>query len=255
MPDQPKEILQRTEAFEQLTEQELAPVLEFTKLQEFSAGRRLFKDGEPAANLWVLSDGSIDLRFELPGGRETSDEQTISTLSENQIFGWSSMIPPYKYKLSAYCISKQCRVLVIDAGQLMNSFSANPDIGYRVLSGMIRVVGKRFQQLQGSAGQAAFAGAKVTVHMGTCGIAAGAREVMKALSEELARSTRQNIEVTTGGCLGFCRSEPNVTVHIENEEPVIYQHMDEKNMRRVFSEHVINGRVQTDLVLEKGEAC
>ena len=255
MPNQQKEILQQTEAFEQLTREELAPILEFSKLQDFTEGRRLFKDGEPAGNLWVLSEGMIDLRFELPGGRETSDEQTISTLSESQIFGWSSMIPPYKYKLSAYCISRQCRVLAIDAGQLMEYFRAHPDIGYRVLSGMIRVVGKRFRQLQESAGQRGFVGTKVTVHMGTCGISAGAREVMKALSEEVAGSNRQNIQVATGGCLGFCRSEPNVTVHVADEEPVIYQHMDEEKMRRVFTEHVINGRVQTDLVLEKGASC
>ncbi|MFP3980486.1 MAG: cyclic nucleotide-binding domain-containing protein [Desulfobacterales bacterium] len=255
MPEQPKEILQQTEAFQQLTGQELAPIEEFSELRSFTRGHRLFQDGGSAASLWVLSEGTVDLRFELPGGRETSDEQTISTLGENQIFGWSSMIPPYKYKLSAYCISNQCRLLVIDAGKLMEYFRAHPDIGYRVTSGMIRVVGKRFQQLQASAGQAAFAGARVTVHMGTCGIAAGAREVMKALSEEVAGSIRQNVQVTTGGCLGFCRSEPNVTVHLQDQEPVIYQHMDEKKMRRVFAEHVIGGRVQDDLVLHGGQSC
>lgn len=250
MAEQHIEILRHTEAFESLNEKELAPIAELSSIHEFSNGQHLFKDGQSAESLWVISEGMIDLRFELPA-RKTSDEQTLFTQAENRIIGWSSLIPPYKYKLSAYCVSRKCRVMAVDAGQLMEYFRQNPGIGYRVLSGMIRVVGKRFQQLQASAGQAAFSGVRVIVHMGTCGIAAGARDVMKALSEEMARTTRQNLEVTTGGCLGKCRTEPNVTVHVDGQGPVTYQYMNDEKMRRVFAEHVIGGRVQNDLVLEE----
>jgi NADP-reducing hydrogenase subunit HndB len=55
---------------------------------------------------------------------------------------------------------------------------------------------------------------KITVHMGTCGIAAGAKEVMEALVEELAASGRKDIRVVGSGCMGMCSSEPNVTVEI-----------------------------------------
>jgi len=64
-------------------------------VHEFTNGQRLFKDGNPAKSLWVIAEGMVDLRFELPA-RKTSDERTISTLAENQILGWSSLIPPYK---------------------------------------------------------------------------------------------------------------------------------------------------------------
>ena len=59
---------------------------------------------------------------------------------------------------------------------------------------------------------------KITVHMGTCGIAAGAREVMDALTEELAASGRKDIRVVTSGCMGMCSSEPNVTVEMLGEK-------------------------------------
>ncbi|MBW1682673.1 MAG: (2Fe-2S) ferredoxin domain-containing protein, partial [Deltaproteobacteria bacterium] len=52
---------------------------------------------------------------------------------------------------------------------------------------------------------------KITVHMGTCGIAAGAREVMDALMEEMAETERDDIQVVSSGCMGMCSSEPNVT--------------------------------------------
>jgi NADP-reducing hydrogenase subunit HndB len=92
---------------------------------------------------------------------------------------------------------------------------------------------------------------KITVHMGTCGIAAGAREVMDVLLEELTETDRQDIRVVTSGCMGMCSSEPNVTVEISGQDPVIYQHMDKNKMRQVFRRHVLLGEVQTDFALAR----
>jgi NADP-reducing hydrogenase subunit HndB len=92
---------------------------------------------------------------------------------------------------------------------------------------------------------------KVTVHMGTCGIAAGAREVMNALMEEMAEADRQDIRVVASGCMGMCSSEPNVTVEVEDAEPIVYQGMDANRMRQVFRRHVLMGEVQTDFALAK----
>jgi len=92
---------------------------------------------------------------------------------------------------------------------------------------------------------------KITVHMGTCGIAAGAREVMDALLEEMAEADRQDIRVVTSGCMGMCSSEPNVTVEARDQDPVVYQHMDRNKMRQVFKRHVLLGEVQTDFALAR----
>jgi NADP-reducing hydrogenase subunit HndB len=92
---------------------------------------------------------------------------------------------------------------------------------------------------------------KITVHMATCGIAAGAREVMGALMEEMAQTDRQDIRVVNSGCMGMCSSEPNVTVEFEGQEPIVYQLMDANKMRQVFKRHVIMGEAQTDFSLGK----
>ena len=92
---------------------------------------------------------------------------------------------------------------------------------------------------------------KITVHMGTCGIAAGAREVMAALMEEMAQTDREDIRVVNSGCMGMCSSEPNVTVEVEGAEPIVYQHMDSNKMRQVFKRHVLLGEVQSDFALAK----
>ncbi len=92
---------------------------------------------------------------------------------------------------------------------------------------------------------------KITVHMGTCGIAAGAREVMNALMQEMAEADRQDIRVVTSGCMGMCSSEPNVTLEVLDSEPIVYQHMDANRMRQVFRRHALLGEVQTDFALAK----
>ncbi len=94
--------------------------------------------------------------------------------------------------------------------------------------------------------------AKLTVHMGTCGIAAGARQVMNTLLEEKAEAKRGDIKIVAAGCLGMCSSEPNLTVEIIGEEPIVYKDMDQNRTRQVFRRHVLKGEVQTDFALGKG---
>jgi len=93
--------------------------------------------------------------------------------------------------------------------------------------------------------------AKIMVHMGTCGIAAGAREVMSVLMEELANSDRDDIRVVNSGCMGMCSSEPNVTVEIEGAMPIVYQLINPNKMRQIFKRHVLQGEIQTDFALAK----
>ncbi|MCF8026152.1 MAG: (2Fe-2S) ferredoxin domain-containing protein [Desulfobacteraceae bacterium] len=98
--------------------------------------------------------------------------------------------------------------------------------------------------------------ARITVHMGDCGIKAGGREVMKVLLEEIGKSGRDDIRVFAGDCLGVCETEPNVTVEIEGRQPVVYQKMDQDKVRRIFDRHVLGGDVQKEDTVEvpAGEA-
>ncbi|MDY0222172.1 MAG: (2Fe-2S) ferredoxin domain-containing protein [Desulfobacterium sp.] len=93
---------------------------------------------------------------------------------------------------------------------------------------------------------------KITVHMGTCGIAAGARSVMDTLLEEKAESGKTDIRIVAAGCLGMCSSEPNITVEILGQEPIVYKNMDSNKTRQVFRRHILKGEVQTDFALAKG---
>ncbi len=73
-----------------------------------------------------------------------------------------------------------------------------------------------------------------TVHMGTCGIASGAREVVNAMAEEVEASGRTDIRLTTSGCIGACEHEPVMTVETLGAQPVLYGHLDAAKAREVF---------------------
>jgi NADP-reducing hydrogenase subunit HndB len=94
--------------------------------------------------------------------------------------------------------------------------------------------------------------ARVTVHMGTCGIAAGARDIMDALLGEIGKAKIQDVIVTTSGCAGLCNAEPMMTVEIKNQPPVKYGHLTPDKLRKIFVQHILGGQMVVDLVLAVG---
>jgi NADP-reducing hydrogenase subunit HndB len=93
---------------------------------------------------------------------------------------------------------------------------------------------------------------KVTVHMGTCGIASGAKEVMDSLMSEIEESGKTDVMVTTSGCMGLCSREPLVTVEIVGQEPIKYEYVNQNKMRQIFKRHILEGEIQTPFVLARG---
>ena len=244
------DFMKKVKIFSGLNEDQLSYIIDCCRQEEYQYGERLFNEGDDAIHMWVVMEGQIDLRFDLPG-RPTSEENTISSISAYNTFGWPSFVPPNKYGLSAFCATGSCKVIKVVRECLLNLFEEDAHIGYRIMSNLAKVVGERFDNLQDSALPAPIAKIKIIVLMATCGIVAGAREVMSALLDEMGRTGQQNIEIASSGCIGMCSSEPNVTVEIQGEEPVIYQKMNADKIRQVFNSHVLKGKILTDFVIAK----
>lgn len=90
---------------------------------------------------------------------------------------------------------------------------------------------------------------RVVVGMATCGIAAGARPVLGAFVDEIAKRSLNNITVTQTGCIGICKYEPVVEVHIPGQEKVTYVKMTAEKAVRVVAEHLVNNQVVTELTI------
>ena len=94
--------------------------------------------------------------------------------------------------------------------------------------------------------------AKVTVHMGTCGIAAGARTVMNALMEEIEKKDMKDVILTISSCAGFCSREPMVTVELRDEPPVKYVDLTPEKAREILEKHVLGGVIVKEYALSIG---
>ena len=82
---------------------------------------------------------------------------------------------------------------------------------------------------------------RVVVGMATCGIAAGARPVLTAFIDEVARRELHNVTVSQTGCIGICQYEPVVEIFAPGKEKVTYVNMTADKVGRVISEHVMGG--------------
>ncbi|TYB80844.1 MAG: (2Fe-2S) ferredoxin domain-containing protein [Kosmotoga sp.] len=94
---------------------------------------------------------------------------------------------------------------------------------------------------------------KIIVAMGTCGIAAGAKDTLSAIVNYLDEKNIEDISVVQSGCFGLCDVEPTIEVNLEGEEPIIYGHVTPSQVKRIIDKHIIGGNVVSDLVVKRGE--
>ena len=93
---------------------------------------------------------------------------------------------------------------------------------------------------------------RIVVGMATCGIAAGARPVLNAFVEEVAKRNIQHVVVSQTGCIGMCKYEPIVEVFVPGQDKVTYVHMTPEKAVRVIAEHIVNNQpVKEFTVAEK----
>lgn len=90
---------------------------------------------------------------------------------------------------------------------------------------------------------------RIVVGMATCGIAAGAREVLSALTDEVGKRNLDNVSITQTGCIGICQYEPVIEVYAPGKEKVTYVKMTADKAVKVISDHIVNGNVVTEYTI------
>lgn len=90
---------------------------------------------------------------------------------------------------------------------------------------------------------------RIIVGMGTCGIAAGARDTLAAVMEEIRVRGLRHVVVTQTGCIGMCELEPIVDVVRQGEAKVTYGRVTPEKARQIVASHVVNGQVVKELVV------
>ena len=93
---------------------------------------------------------------------------------------------------------------------------------------------------------------KVYIHMGTCGIAAGAMDVFTALQKEIKKSQLSDVKLIKTGCAGICSREPLVTVAVPGQEPILYGDVNEEKISEIFRRHILGKKAVKEYALARG---
>lgn len=141
------DFLENVEAFSDLDDDQLTAIQGCSEIAEFKRGEEIFAAGETSEYFWAVLEGQVNLTWDALEGPHLP-ENTITTLSEGMPFGWSSLVPSHKYRLSAHSASRNCKTVRIPKGRLLQLFEDDAQLGYRVMSRVMIVAGQRFHQLQ-----------------------------------------------------------------------------------------------------------
>ncbi|NCC67975.1 MAG: (2Fe-2S) ferredoxin domain-containing protein [Clostridia bacterium] len=82
---------------------------------------------------------------------------------------------------------------------------------------------------------------RIVVGMATCGIAAGARPVLAACTEEVAKRHLTDVVVSQTGCIGICQFEPVVEIYDADGHKTTYVHVTPEKVPKIIAQHVVNG--------------
>lgn len=103
------------------------------------------------------------------------------------------------------------------------------------------------REAEGSAGT-------VMIGMGTCGIAAGAKQTFDAFVDELEKTGLKDVRIRQTGCMGLCHSEPTVEVAVPGMPTVVYGGVDAAVARTIVREHLVDHRLVNDHIFDKPAA-
>jgi NADP-reducing hydrogenase subunit HndB len=90
---------------------------------------------------------------------------------------------------------------------------------------------------------------RIIIGMATCGIAAGARETMLAMLDEVKTLDIKNVKIIQSGCMGSCYAEPTVEIRIQNQEPILYGNVDADKGREIIQKHIKQGELVQNLII------
>lgn len=131
---------------EGIPEEDVTRVLSLGSSKTLSKGTVLFALGDQATHLFLVVGGTVSLTLPLRVGGAQKDGMVEERLP-GQFLGWSGLIPPHQYTLQAAAAS-ETELLALPRTALLELFSADPRLGYSILTNLARVLGRRLQVFQ-----------------------------------------------------------------------------------------------------------
>jgi toluene monooxygenase system ferredoxin subunit len=135
--------LKKSELFGGLDTAHLRKVGNLCRNQSFKEGHTIFSEGDDAEEIYILLEGRVVLEMEV---RPVADRPGIPTavevISEGETFGWSALVEPYVYTLSARCLT-HCRALAIKGDLLRKFLADDTSLGYELMRRLTKIIALR----------------------------------------------------------------------------------------------------------------
>lgn len=142
--------LKRAEVFLGLDDHDLSKIANLPSCHEEASqpDETLFRKGDKAQYLYVLREGQVDLVTEVPlKSRQETTTLIVDRITTGGFFGWSALVEPHLYVLSAIC-KKPSEVVVISGVELLALFDSDYRIGYKVFQSLSHVIGARLRDIE-----------------------------------------------------------------------------------------------------------
>jgi len=141
--------LKRTEVFLGLDDGELDKIAALPSCREVSyeAGEVIIRAGEEARDLYVLKEGQVEVVMAVPVKADKAEVVVIDVITKGGFFGWSALVRPHFYVMSAIC-SQRSTVVTISGAELTGLFDREYYIGYKIFQSLARIIGARLRDLE-----------------------------------------------------------------------------------------------------------
>lgn len=144
-----EQILQRSEVFLELEDSALSKIVALPSCQEktYQPGEVILKAGDEAKYLHVLKEGLVDLVMEVPPRPgQAATQVVVDRITTGDFFGWSALVGPHLYVMSAIC-KEPSHTVLISGTELRALFETDYHIGYRVYQSISRIIGVRLRDM------------------------------------------------------------------------------------------------------------
>ena len=132
------EELKKIPLFQNLESDEIASILELSERQNYGMDDFVFRQDDEAKRLFIVEKGTIAMIIQLKPGTE----RTVVTESRGGAFGWSALLPPYRYTTSAKC-REPSHLLTLDGLKLRELCYQKPHLGVKVMEGLAQFIANR----------------------------------------------------------------------------------------------------------------
>ena len=142
-----KRTLNKFELFKWLTDEELDKIAELSREETYAAGISIISEGQAATDLYMVEEGSVRVEMSLSVYPGVVQDALVDTIPAGDPFGWSAVIGSRVYTMTARAMEPS-KVIAIDGEKLLALFNKNPDIGFKVMEGLVGVVSRRVRNVK-----------------------------------------------------------------------------------------------------------